>query len=144
MDTLFEKNLLASLYIHNPLAVDPDKTAEARALTKPVCSSESIWDGKQNDCWRFEGEGSAEFKGEGVLALKTFARSDHWPESETRAVDAAAGFYATFGSYIAHLDVRRKNMSRGNRIRFDIRPSCPGLHSLNIRAAFTRPETPTS
>jgi hypothetical protein len=136
MDSLFEKQLQDTLYIHRPLAADVSKTVEARALRKPVGSRERLWDGKQRDCWRFEGEGSAEFTEEGVLALKTFSRADRWPESEARAVDAAAGFYATFGSYTARLDVRGKNMGRGNRIRFEIRPSCPGLHSPIIRAAF--------
>jgi hypothetical protein len=135
MEIPFEKKLLDSLYVHSPLPADLDKTVEERALAKPVRSSESLWDGKRRDCWRFEGEGSAEIAG-GALALKTFSRADHWPDSEARAVDAAAGFYATFGSYIARLDTRGKNMGRGNRIRFDIRPSCPGLHSPIVRAAF--------
>ena len=136
MEDSFEQKLRDSFYVHTPLAADMDKTVEARGLAKPVRFSESLWDGKQNDCWRFEGDGSARISEPGVLELRTFSRADHWPEREARAVDAAAGFYATFGSYIARLDLRGKNLSRGNRIRFDIRPSCPGLHSPIIRAAF--------
>jgi len=84
MDGSFEKKLLDSLYVHVPLAADTDKTVETRALAKPVRSSESLWDGKQMDCWRFEGEGFAEVSGDGLLKLKSFSRADHWPESEVR------------------------------------------------------------
>ncbi|GHV56419.1 endoglucanase [Spirochaetia bacterium] len=135
-DNGFEKSLRDSVYVHVPLEIDEEKTLEARLIKKPVLHSVQLWDGKKIDPWNFEGEGEAALSADSSLVLKTGARADHWPETEARAADAAAGAYATFGSYIARLDVRAQDMSRGNRISFQIRPACPGLHSPIIRAAF--------
>jgi hypothetical protein len=141
MTGALENKLHDSLFAHFPMKCDEDKTVEARAMKKPVLHNVQLWDGKSLKKWRFEGEGEAKLaeSGEaasGTLIFETFARSGHRPENEASAVNAPAGFYATFGSFIAALDVRGLDMSRGNRIRFQVRPACSGLHSPVIRAAF--------
>jgi hypothetical protein len=136
MDKIFEQALRDSMYVHFPLAAAREKTVEARMLQKPVLHRVSLWDGKTLEPWTFDGEGEARLTPEGTLTLKTGTRSDSWPAEEARAANAATGAYATFGSYIARLNVRSIDMSRGNRIWFQVRPACPGLHSPIIRAAF--------
>ncbi|AEF83582.1 glycosyl hydrolase, family 9 [Treponema primitia ZAS-2] len=136
MDIQFETKLKESLYVHYPLEADAEKTVEYRSLKKPVLHRISLWDGTDQKPWTFDGEGTFRIGADGTLALKTGARSDHWPGKEVRAMDAAAGDYATFGSYIARLDLRGRDLSRGNRIYFQIRPACPGLHSPIVRVGF--------
>lgn len=136
MDKKLQERLQESLYLHYPLQPEEDRSIEARNLRKPVHHAVSLWDGHTMDRWSFDGEGEARVTEEGTLCLTTRARADHWPDSEVRAHSASAGLYATFGSYEAKLDVRGLDMSHGNRIWFQIRPVCPGLHSPIIRAAF--------
>lgn len=136
MKNSFEKQLLESLYVHVPLKADVSKTVEARAAKKKVLNTVAVWDGKSLNGWRFDGEGDNSVKDGGVLALDTFSVSTHWPETEVRTVDAARGDYATFGSYVARLDTKSFDLSRCNRIRFEIHPRCDGLHSPIVRVGF--------
>ncbi len=135
MDHQLKHNLIESLYIHYPLKPEYDKSMETHYLKKPVLASVSLWDGSGLEPWSFEGEGEAQAE-EGKLCLKTRTRAEHWPENEVRANDAAAGLYATFGSYIARLKVKDLKLGKGNRIWFKIRPLCPGLHSPIVRVGF--------
>ncbi|WP_313180717.1 glycoside hydrolase family 9 protein [Lacrimispora sp.] len=136
MDRQFKKNLIESLYVHYPLKPEYDKSMETYNLKKPVLSSVSLWDGTSLEPWSFDGEGEVQVKAGNILYLETKSRADHWPENEVRANDAAAGLYATFGSYIARLNVKGLELGKGNRIWFKIRPICPGLHSPIVRVGF--------
>jgi len=148
MDSQFKKNLIESLYVHYPLKPEYDKSMETHNLKKPVLSSVQLWDGTGLEPWSFDGEGLAyieespshldlaEAPTGSILCLETKSRADHWPESEVRANDAAGGLYATFGSYIARLNVKGRNLKGKNRIWFQIRPVCPGLHSPIVRVGF--------
>lgn len=136
MDTQLEKKLMESLYVHYPLKPEYDRSMETINLKKPVLGAVSLWDGTSMEPWSFDGEGQAHINDEKMLCLETKSRADHWPESEVRANDAAGGLYATFGSYIARLDIKGLNLGKGNRIWFKIRPICPGLHSPIVRVGF--------
>ncbi|MDR1640550.1 MAG: glycoside hydrolase family 9 protein [Clostridiales bacterium] len=131
----FDKQLEESLYIHKLLRADESLSLEREMKEKKAANSTSVWDGESLERWRFEGEGAAQAEN-GVLVLVTLSRSDHWPGAETRAVDAASGDYATFGSYEAKLDLKGLELGDFNRISFKARPLCNGLHSPIIRAAF--------
>lgn len=135
MDELFEQQLRDSLYIHTPLKADKSLSLETTDLTKNVVEELSLWDGTSLEGWRFDGEGEPAVEEE-KLILTTGARSDHWPEVEARAMNAGQGDYATFGSYEAKLDVSGMDLARYNRMYFQVRPMCPGLHNPIIRAAF--------
>lgn len=137
MDERFAQRLSESMWIHKPLTADESQSVEYANENKKVLYDLPVWDGKSADRWNFDGEGQAEVTGDGRLVLTTGARAEHWPQNEVRSVDAAKGFYATFGSYIAKLDVTGLDTSRINRIWFQIRPICPGLHSPIIRVGFT-------
>lgn len=136
VDKDFERQLLDSFYVHMPLKADISKTVESRALDKKLLCSVKLWDGESLGNWSFDGEGEASLSNDGGLCLKTWPRADQWPESEMRADEAVAGKYATFGSYVAKLDVGKLNLSRYNRIRFELFSDCPGLHSPIVRVAF--------
>lgn len=136
MDSQLKNNLIESLYIHYPLKPEHDRSMETYNLKKPVLSSVSLWDGTGMEPWSFEGEGNAHVKEGNILCLETKSRADHWPDNEVRANDAAAGLYATFGSYIAKLNVKGMDLKKTNRIWFKIRPICPGLHSPIVRVGF--------
>lgn len=136
MDQQLKNRLLESLYVHYPLKPEYDKSMETYHLQKPVLSSVSLWDGTSLEPWSFDGEGDVQITDGKILSLETKARADHWPENEVRANDASAGLYATFGSYIARLNVKGLDLEKGNRIWFKIRPICPGLHSPIIRVGF--------
>lgn len=136
MDRVFEEQLKDSLYIHTPLAADKSRSLENRNLSKKVLDQVTLWDGTGLERWSFEGEGKADLTGDGKLVLTTGTRSDHWPESEARAINAGAGDYATFGSYEAKLNVKGMELARFNRLYFQIRPLCNGLHNPIVRAAF--------
>lgn len=136
MDKTLQKQLWDSMYIHVPMQADESKSMETLDQKKNVVHSVQLWDGNDLDSWTFDGEGSAEVR-DGVLVMRTKSRAEHWPAEEVRSVDVEKGHYATFGSYIAHLDVRGLDLSRGNRIWFKIRPKCDGLHSPIIRVGFT-------
>lgn len=135
MDSQLKNKLIESLYVHYPLKPEYDRSMETYNLQKPILGSVSLWDGRSMEAWTFEGEGQASVK-DGRLCLETKSRADHWPESEVRADNAATGDYATFGSYIAHLNIKGLELGRGNRIWFKIRPVCPGLHSPIVRVGF--------
>ena len=125
-----------SLFVHFPLKEERDCSIERSNEQKQVLKRVSVWNGKDVDCWTFDGEGEAEVK-DGILLCHTYPRSEHWPEAEVRADDAANGFYATFGSFIPRLDVRGMELSECNRISFMVKPVCPGLHSPIVRVGFT-------
>lgn len=135
MDTVFEKELRESLYLHIPLKPDMERSLETLDLKKEVLAERVIWDGQDAKKWTFDGEGRATVK-DGKLSLKTGARNNHWPQTEARSVNAPTGHYATFGSYEAKLNVEGLDLSRYNRLYFKIRPLCNGMHSPCIRAAF--------
>lgn len=136
MDKILEKQLHDSMFIHVPMQVDETNSMETINLKKEVADAVTVWDGKSLAPWTFDGEGAAEVK-DGVLVLHTKSRAEHWPEEEVRSVDVQSGDYATFGSYIAHLDVHDLELSHCNRIWFKVRPKCNGLHSPIIRVGFT-------
>lgn len=136
MKKSFEEQLKESVYIHYPLKEDKTKTVEARAAKKKVLNSTLLWDGTTLNGWHFDGEGKATLAETGALVLDTFSVSTHWPETEVRAVSTESGDYATFGSYVARLGTAGLNMGDGNRIHFEIRPCCNGLHSPIVRVAF--------
>ncbi len=136
MEKSFQQSLLDSLYVHFPLKAGEDRSIERKNRQKKVTGSVPLWDGKDLTPWSFEGEGESRIEEEGYLKLTTWSRAEHWPESEVRALDAAAGAYATFGSYIAKLDVSGLNLPAGNRIRFRIKPECEGMHSPIVRVGF--------
>ena len=136
MNSQWNKKLMESLYVHYPLEPECDRSMETLSLQKPVLHSAALWDGSSMEPWSFEGEGRASVRDGRILCLETKSRSDRWPESEVRANDAANGYYATFGSYIAHLNVKGLDLQKGNRIWFKIRPLCPGLHSPIVRVGF--------
>lgn len=136
MDKALEKLLHDSMYVHVPMRADETKSMEALGLTKKVLRAVPVWDGKDLARWRFDGEGDAKAE-DGKLVLHSWSRAEHWPAEEVRSVDAQNGQYATFGSYIAHLDVSGLDLADCNRIWFKIRPMCDGLHSPIIRVGFT-------
>lgn len=136
MNKLFQDRLLDSLYVHFPLKPEEDKSIESKNLKKEVKTSVTVWDGKSLDNWSFEGDGEVAVCEDGRLHLHTWSRSEHWPAAEVRAHDAAAGAYATFGSYIAKLDVSGFDLSDKNRIYFKIKPECEGHHSPIVRVGF--------
>lgn len=135
MDEKLEQQLRASMQVHRPMEADCERSVETRCLKKKVLHSQPLWVGGELSLWHFDGEGEAKAE-DGVLILQTNARADHWPEEEVRAVDAQAGQYATFGSYIARLPVSLDDTAHFNRIRFSVRPLCSGLHSPILRAGF--------
>lgn len=135
MNTQLQQSLLDSLYVHYPLQPDESNSIEKKNLKKEVLHCTSLWNGSDMSLWSFTGEGHAQVSEEGLM-LTTWSRADHWPESEVRAHDAAAGAYATFGSYIAKLDVSKLDLSVGNRIRFRIKPECEGLRQPIVRVGF--------
>lgn len=135
MEEMLKQQLRASENVHRPMAADTRRSVEARCLEKKVLQSTMLWDSAALTGWRFDGEGEAKVE-DGALILETDARAEHWPDEEVRAVDAQAGQYATFGSYIARLAVKAEQTARYNRIRFSVRPVCSGLHSPILRAGF--------
>lgn len=135
MDKKFEKELQESLYIHIPLKPDMARSLETQDLEKEVLAEQVIWDGRNLKPWTFDGEGRAKVE-DGKLIVKTGTRNDHWPGTEARSVNAPTGIYATFGSYEAKLNVKGMDLSQYNRLYFKIRPTCKGMHSPCVRAAF--------
>ena len=93
------KAIADSLYVHFPLKPESDRSIERVNEAKDVQRSVKVWDGHDMSRWTFDGEGEA-LAEDGSLKCHTYPRSDHWPDSEVRADDAANGFYATFGSFI--------------------------------------------
>lgn len=135
MNREFQKQLQESFYVHYPLK-EEGKSLEKKNKNKKVEFSSPLWDGKSMENWSFEGDGEVWAEKGGELHLHTWSRADRWPGTETRAMDAAAGAYATFGSYIARLRISDREPPRGNRIFFRIKPECEGLRSPIIRVGF--------
>lgn len=136
MQQSFQSQLTDSVFVHYPLKADETKTVETRALKKKVLSAAPLWNGDSLTPWSFEGDGSVTLSPDKSLLLTTESVSDHWPESEVRAVDAQAGDYATFGSYVAKLNVTGIDSKESNRLMFQIKPTCEGLHSPIVRVGF--------
>ena len=135
MEKNLERQLRESFYVHKPLRADESRSMEAYAVNKKVLESVPVWDGQSLSGWSFDGDGEHCVE-DGCLCLKTWARADHWPESEVRATDAPNGHYATFGSYIASLALDDARLSRMNRLSFELYAECPGLHSPIVRVGF--------
>lgn len=134
MNSKFEKKLKESLYIHFPLK-EEKLNLDVLSKDKEVTHSVSVWDGKDESVWSFDGDGDHYVK-DGIMHLHTWSRSDHWPSNEVRSFSEAQGKYTTFGSLIAKLDVSACKLTIGNRISFKIRPNCDGAHSTICRIGF--------
>lgn len=130
MEQFLKEQLLKTGYVHFPLEANPKGMMEPRQLAKAPVETVTLWNGENNGPWRFEGEGQYTFAADG-LALETSPVSNSWPEGES-----PSGHYATFGAYTAHLDISSGDLARYNRLVFEIKPECDGLHSPCIRAGF--------
>ncbi|MDO5377904.1 MAG: glycoside hydrolase family 9 protein [Clostridia bacterium] len=131
MERFLQDQLLKTGFVHFPLSADTSRSMEDRQLKKEVLERLSLWDGQEDIRWHFDGEGTHAFLPSRTLELNTPPTSPNWGAGENQQ-----GHYASFGALTAHLDVSGLSLSQYNRLVFEIKPECDGLHSPNVRVGF--------
>lgn len=131
MDKFLQQQLLKTGFVHFPMEADTTKSVEAAQMQKEILERLTLWDGCTPSSWSFDGEGNHTFLPDGSLQLDTPPTSPNWGAGENQD-----GHYASFGALTAHLDTSAFDLARFNRLVFQIKPECDGLHSPNVRAGF--------
>ena len=122
----FDQLLLQTGFAHWRMEVQREDSLEFSLLQKPADLILPLWDGISPSFFQ-RGEGKLEVRPDGSLSMETPARSDRWPEGSPEDGD-----YCAFGSLQAVLDAGGADWRPYNRLRFQIRPDCPGMHSPMI------------
>ena len=123
----FDQQLLETGMLHRRMAVDEEDSLEYRSLRQAAEKTEFLWDGIGTEVWETKGMGTLSFLPGGILRLETNARSDTWPEGSP-----ADGDYCAFGALEAALQTKDADWQAFNRLHFQIRPECKGMHSPMI------------
>ena len=119
----FDQQLLETGMLHRRMAVDEEDSLEYRSLRQAAEKTEFLWDGIGTEVWETKGMGTLSFLPGGILRLETNARSDTWPEGSP-----ADGDYCAFGALEAALQTKGADWQAFNRLHFQIRPDCKGMH----------------
>jgi hypothetical protein len=122
----FDEQLQKTGMLHWRMEVDEADSLEWKIRSKPVDKTCLLWDGRDLESWRKEGLGSLSLS-DGGLLLKAPSRSEAWP-----AGSPEDGDYCAFGSLDAHLSAPLGDWRPYNRLHFQIRPDCRGMHSPMI------------
>lgn len=133
MDKLLKQDLISTGYIHSPLPIREEKSAETRMKLKKVLASRPLWTGESQQMPVSSGSGSVKveaFDGnECVIHLNAPLRADHWGDGAP-----ADGDYCNFGSLCAKLVLDKEDWSEYNRISFKVRPECDGMRIVQFHS----------
>ncbi len=137
MNQNFMKDLLASGYVHAPLALHPENSLEAVLPNKEVLARKSIWyNGSESDFIHngtgkmFLAEGAGH-DGSNAIAMGAPLRADTFPDGTT-----TNGQYANFGTLRISLPIERENWEAYNRITFHVRPDYQGGENVHMIAGI--------
>ena len=127
--TQLRQALLDTNFIHRPLPVDDSRSVEARLLQKTPLDRRALWTGDFGQ-WSHGGRGGivpAQDAGTPVLRLWGNTVYDSWPEGAS-----PDGDYTSFGATRATLRLDGEDWRGYNRLRFRVRPDCPGARAVHL------------
>lgn len=126
----FIKELQDSLYIHRPLPLHEERSAEASFPTKKVIASKPLFVGGERVAEPVAGGTAIAEVSEESVMVRASLRANYWPEGA-----APDGDYSNFGT--ARLDFKFDPQDwRGyNRLRFWVRPHIRGARILHLNVS---------
>ena len=127
-DSVLAVQLAESGYLHSPLPLDPEHSAEARDLSKNVLAEEPLpFDAME---WSVEGPATLRLTEEGMLlACPTFTgKRAVGPEGDRD--------YATYGTARAVCNLGNRDISAYNRIYMQVYPDCDGGRVCGLNLSF--------
>ena len=130
MDKKFQQELEESLYLHRPLPLHRERSAEAGFAGKRVTARRVLFNaGERVAVPDTPREGRFEESG-GILTITAPLRSDHWPQ------DAAPdGDYSNFGTAAVRFQFPAQDWSAFHRIRLQVRPRTRGARIAHLNVA---------
>lgn len=132
MDKEFQKELEESLYLHRPLPLHRERSAEAGFAGKHVTASRVLFAAGEQIAAPFAPqEGRIEEAADGVLTITAPLRSDRWPQGA-----APDGDYANFGTAAVRFSFPAQDWRGFHRLRLQVRPRTRGARIAHLNAAI--------
>lgn len=123
----FQQELQDSLYIHRPLPLHPEHSAEASFPGKEVRATKVIFDGHSSIAAPSAAGMASLTRSEDALTVHAPLRSDQWPVGA-----ASDGDYSNFGTAYLNFEFPAESWERFNRLRFWVRPRIRGARILHL------------
>ena len=134
----FARELRESLYVHRPLPLHRERSAEAAFPEKKVCASRALFAGGKTEAKVTAGGVAALEREEDLLTIRAPLRSSYWPEGA-----APDGDYSNFGTARLDLEWEAQDWRGYNRLHFWVRPRIRGARILHLNVAVAnRGEVP--
>lgn len=117
-------------WLHRPLPLHMENSMEEERRNARVLERKCLWQGEkdgifvsgdQGRCFTIQEEKSEYLRMEGILKI------DYWPAGMPQ--DGDCSYY---GNLNAVLKLKPQDWSGYNRLRFRLRPDCPGLHTISF------------
>lgn len=136
----FREELVKSGWIHRPLPVKWEDSMDAERKGRTVAARRTVWPGEDGRGFICPEQGRCRVlpcvncedgipKEEECLEMEGELRKDYWPEGIPRDGDCAY-----YGNLRAVLCLEGEDWSGYNRLRFQVRPACRGLHTVSLSA----------
>lgn len=136
----FHEELIKSGWLHRPLPVKWEDSMDAERKDREVTGRKKLWPGSEgksfvcteqgkchvNACTWHENGIDKEGK---CLEMEGELKKDFWPEGMPGDGDCAY-----YGNLSAVLPLEGEDWSGYNRLRFQVRPFCRGLHTISLSA----------
>lgn len=130
MDKKFYTELEDTLYLHRPLPLHEEQTAEAAFYKKKVLNRCYLY-GKDERMAEPEAPREATIQEkDGTITMRASLRSDHWPQGA-----APDGDYSNFGTAAVRFRMAAQNWEQYSRLRFRVRPLLRGARIAHINVS---------
>lgn len=130
MDKKFYTELEDTLYLHRPLPLHEEQTAEAAFYKKKVLNRCYLY-GKDERMAAPEAPREATIQEkDGTITMRASLRSDHWPQGA-----APDGDYSNFGTAAVRFRMAAQNWEQYSRLRFRVRPLLRGARIAHINVS---------
>lgn len=136
----FHKELIKSGWLHRPLPVKWEDSMDAERKSRKVTARKKLWPKDEGESFVCTAQGECRIgfctwyengvpkEGE-CLEMEGELRQDFWPEGMPQDGDCAY-----YGNLSVVLPLEGEDWLGYNRLRFQVRPFCRGLHTISLSA----------
>lgn len=130
MDKMFQRELEESLYLHRPLPLHREQSAETIFPGKHVTSCRTLFDAGEQISVPFAPQEGVIETADGIITITAPLRSSHWPQGA-----APDGDYSNFGTAAVCFQFPAQDWRTFNRIRLKVRSRTRGARILHLNVA---------
>lgn len=128
MHKKFIEDIIKSGYLHRPLRLNEEASFEQRHKETPILSQQVLFSPEyQTLTWNHRGRGEYCLNDNHEIVLRAPHTYSTWPEG---APDD--GDYTNFGQITAYCELDSMDVTKYNRIYFEIKPDCPGMVNPHV------------